>query len=442
MTSTLYQETLEYLYSRLPMYQRDGNSAFKKGLDNIQTLCWNIGLPQWKFKSIHVGGTNGKGSVSSMLSSILIEAGYKTGLHTSPHLEHFTERIRINGAEIPEEAVVEFVECYRRIIERVGPSFFELSVAMAFDYFAEQSVDLGVVEVGLGGRLDSTNIIKPEISIITNISWDHTDLLGDTLGKIAYEKAGIIKRYTPVVIGESHPETDPVFLTEAGIQEAPLVFADQRFEVTRIAANLHEQIFEVRKKGKGRQVRRYTVGLAGSYQLQNLRTVLAAVEQLQENGWNISEEAIARGLAQVMANSGLRGRMQQLAQEPTVICDTGHNEAGIQQAISQILNIPHQRLHIVLGMVSNKDHDKILGLLPQAATYYFVKPDIPRGLPALTLQLKAEAFQLEGFIYDTVADGISAALQAASPRDLIYIGGSTFVVAEALPFFQPPPVAA
>ncbi|TAE49390.1 MAG: bifunctional folylpolyglutamate synthase/dihydrofolate synthase, partial [Bacteroidetes bacterium] len=311
MTETydsLYQETLDFLYSQLPMYQRVGESAFKKGLDNISTLCQQIGYPQWKFKSIHVGGTNGKGSVSSMLSSILMEAGYnRIGLYTSPHLKEFTERIRINGQEIPRDAVVEFVEVWRDVIEKIKPSFFELTVAMAFDYFAEKEIDAAIVEVGLGGRLDSTNIIRPELSVITNISWDHMNLLGDTLPLIAGEKAGIIKPFTPVVIGERQAETASVFQEKAREKEAHLVFASDEYTAERIEWDFEGQTLRVKRKGKGRS-HDYRVGLSGHYQLKNLITVLSAVDALREDGWDITDMALQRGLERVQRNSGLQGR--------------------------------------------------------------------------------------------------------------------------------------
>lgn len=432
MIHTQYAETLSYLYNKLPMYQRDGQAAFKKDLDNINKLCWNIGLPQWQFPSIHVGGTNGKGSVSSMLNSILMEEGYKSGLYTSPHLKDFTERIRLNGKPISPKAVVEFVQANKSLIEVIEPSFFELTVAMAFEYFAEKHIDLGVIEVGLGGKLDSTNIIKPEISIITNISMDHQAMLGDTLPMIAEEKAGIIKRYTPVVIGKTHPETDPVFLAKAGVVEAPLYFADQLYETRMISRDANGQTLEIWQKEENELLHTVYVDLPGSYQVENVNTVYASVVALREDGWDISDKAFIQGLKKVKKNSGLHGRMEQLEKDPLVICDTAHNEAGVKEVMEQIKNIPHERLHIVWGMVSDKDHNKILDLLPRNANYYFVKPDVPRGLDALTLQLKAEGAGLNGTVCNEVRNGLIKAKEAASEKDLIFVGGSTFVVAEVL----------
>lgn len=427
-----FEQTLDYLYGLLPMFQRQGASAFKKDLTNIQALCWELGLPQWQFPSIHVAGTNGKGSVSAMLNSILMEAGLKTGMYTSPHLLSFTERIRLKGQPIKEKEVVDFVEKYKKLIEQVQPSFFELTVAMAFHHFAQHNIDLGVIEVGLGGRLDSTNILKPELSIITNIDFDHQQFLGDTLSQIAYEKAGIIKRFTPIVIGESYPQTAPVFSEKAEKEEAPLFWSEQMFSLERSSASWTSQTFVAQPKEEWEDATEYELGLAGNYQLANLRTVLAAIEVLREDGWDISEKAVHKGLKKVVQNSGLRGRMEQLQAAPTVICDTAHNEAGVKAVLEQIAAAEYTHLHLVWGMVNDKDHDKILALLPKEAQYYFVKPDVPRGLDALTLQMKAEAHGLKGTIYDTVSAGKEAALEVAEIDDLIYIGGSTFVVAEVL----------
>jgi dihydrofolate synthase/folylpolyglutamate synthase len=391
-----------------------------------------MGFPHWKFRSIHVGGTNGKGSVSSLLCSILREAGYrKVGLYTSPHLLEFTERIRLDGQEISPEAVVRFVARWRSLIEEVQPSFFELTVAMAFEYFAAQQSEIAVIEVGLGGRLDSTNIIRPELSVITNISYDHMDLLGETLTLIAGEKAGIIKPYTPVVIGERGPESAPVFLRKAEAEGAPIFFASDRFAVSVARAGWEGQFLRAEDRESG-AVSEYYVGLAGRYQQKNLATVLEAVARLREEGWEISEEALRRGLERVVANSGLRGRMETLAESPRILCDTGHNLAGVQDAMEQVAQMPCRRLRLVWGMVRDKEHEKILPLLPESADYYYVTPSVPRGLPSLSLQLKAEALGRSGRVFDSVAAGIEAALADAQPDDLIFIGGSTFVVADAL----------
>ncbi|MEZ4849912.1 MAG: folylpolyglutamate synthase/dihydrofolate synthase family protein [Bacteroidia bacterium] len=435
MIQEQFSQTLAYLYSLLPMYQRDGSVAFKKGLENTEKLCWELGLPQWQFHSIHVGGTNGKGSVSSMLNSVLMESGYKTGLYTSPHLQSFTERIRINGKEISQRKVVDFVEKRRHLIETISPSFFEFTVAMAFHFFAEAEVDIAVIEVGLGGRLDSTNIIKPEMSVITNISYDHQAMLGDTLGQIAGEKAGIIKKYTPVVIGERHPETDSVFVEKAALEGAPLFFAQDTIKVTEAIPNLKgQEIRGVISREEEQEEFAYQIDQRGNYQTKNLITTLKAIDVMIEDGWEIDAKAIKKGLAKTATNSGLSGRMQKLSQKPLIFCDTAHNEAGVKDVLEQLTRIPHDQLHIVWGMVNDKDHDKILALLPKNAKYYFVKPDVPRGLDAGKLAEKAAIYQLKGEIFNSVADGLIAAHQNAvvSENDLVYVGGSTFVVAEVV----------
>jgi len=422
---TLFQETLDYLYSKLPMFQRQGGSAFKKGLERTEQLCWELDMPQWKFPSVHVAGTNGKGSVSSMLASILQEAGYKTGLYTSPHLRSFTERIRINGAPISEEEVVEWVDAYRLVIEQVNPSFFELTVGMAFEYFAEQEVDIAIVETGMGGRLDSTNVIRPEMSIITQIGWDHMEYLGDSLDKIAAEKAGIIKKYTPVVVGKRHEETDGVFAKRAFELSAPLFFAEDQLEAESAGQTDTHQLIRI-----GDQT--YELDLMGYYQIENLRTVLQSVEVLREDGWEISDEAIVNGLRKVRTNTGLRGRMEELSSHPRIICDVAHNRDGLEMILPQIQNLPKRRLHMVWGMVSDKNHADILSMLPSDASYYFVKAEIPRALSATELKAKAEKAGLEGEAFETVEEGLNRAIEHAEADDLIFIGGSTFVVADAL----------
>ncbi|MEZ4827393.1 MAG: folylpolyglutamate synthase/dihydrofolate synthase family protein [Bacteroidia bacterium] len=437
MSEKSYSETLQYLYTLLPMYQRQGPVAFKKGLGNIQEMCWALEQPQWKFKSIHIAGTNGKGSVSAMLNSILMEAGYKTGMYTSPHLLSFTERMRVNGKEISEKAVVEFVEKIGPMIERLQPSFFELTVAMAFDFFAQEEVDIAVIEVGLGGRLDSTNIIHPEISVITNISYDHMEMLGDTLGQIAGEKAGIIKRFTPVVIGEKQEETTPVFQDKADLVEAPLFWAEEMFQVDRVEPAANGQKFFLTDIIEDDDSLAYELDQLGDYQRKNLVTTLAAVKVLVEEGWDISEKAITKGLAVTRTNSRLSGRMQVMSSHPTIICDTGHNEGGIRLVMEQLARMPKNQLHFVLGMVADKDHHKILALLPKDAAYYFVKPSVPRGLDSSVLSEKAAEYGLRGNSYATVAEGLQAAKDKALPEDIIFIGGSTFVVADAM---SPAPV--
>lgn len=421
-----YTETLDYLYTRLPMFQRQGAAAYKANLDNTIALCEAVGNPQHKFKSVHIAGTNGKGSTSSMLAAIFQTAGYKTGLYTSPHLKSFTERISINGIEISEKAVIDFTEKYKENIERISPSFFEVCVAMAFDFFAQEKVDIAIIEVGLGGRLDSTNIILPELSVITNISYDHTDLLGDTLAKIAYEKAGIIKPNIPVVIGETDKETAMVFIEKAKAENAAIYFADQNRNTKIIAQDIWKQDILIFPENEV-----FTIDLPGNYQQHNILSVLQAIELLAEK-WQISKTHIHQALTQVKKLTGLRGRMFCLQTEPIVLCDTGHNEAGIKEVIPQIQTFCKGKLHIVWGMVRDKNHEPVLSLLPKDATYYFVCPDLPRGLPAEEMQAKAADFQLLGDKYNSVAEGLKAALTNTQKEDLVFVGGSTFVVAEVV----------
>lgn len=432
-----YSEATEYLFSRLPMFQRIGKVAYKKDLTNTLALCEVLDNPHTKFKSIHIAGTNGKGSTSSMIASILQEAGYKVGLYTSPHLRSFTERIRINGQEIPESAVISFVQRMQPHIERIEPSFFEATVALCFDYFAQEQVDIAVIEVGLGGRLDSTNIITPELSVITNISWDHMDLLGDTLPKIAAEKAGIIKPTIPVIIGERQSEVAKVFQNTAQHIHAALFFAEDFFTVHPIGSSFFNQTLEIHAP----KDEHFTIEspLIGQYQIANIRTVLMAISVLTQHGWNIRQAHIQAGISRVSANTGLKGRMYVLGEHPLTLCDTGHNEAGIKYVVAQLTAYLHQlrqqgdsHLHIVLGMVSDKDHEKILRLLPQSARYYFVKPGVPRGFEAEALRQKAEPLGLLGNTYASVQDGLAAAVTAAAQNDLIFVGGSTFVVAEVV----------
>lgn len=427
-----YQETLKYLYARLPMFQRQGAAAYKANLDNTIALCEAVGNPQHEFKSIHIAGTNGKGSSSSMLSAIFQAAGYKTGLYTSPHLKSFTERIKINGQEISEAAVIDFTEKNKTIIEQISPSFFEVCVAMAFDYFAKEKIDIAIIEVGLGGRLDSTNVILPELSLITNISYDHTDLLGDTLAKIASEKAGIIKAGIPVVISEIQAETAPVFLEKAKQENSPIFFASEIYETDIIYQDIWQQHILVKNKNMPQsEAETYSLDLSGNYQRQNLCGVLQVMNLLAEK-WHISSAHIKSALSQVKTLTGLRGRMFCLQTEPTIICDTGHNEAGIKEVIPQVQSFCKGKLHIVWGMVKDKNPDKILALLPQDAVYYFVAPDLPRATSAADMQVKARDFQLFGEKYNSVKAGLEAALQYANKEDLIFVGGSTFVVAEVV----------
>jgi len=426
-----YSETLEYLYNRLPMFTRLGAAAIKKDVDNTILLCEPLGNPQDKYKTIHVGGTNGKGSTSHMLAAILQKAGYKTGLYTSPHLKDFRERIRINGKMMTESFVVDFTASEKEQIETINPSFFEVTVAMAFEYFAVERVDVAVIEVGLGGRLDSTNIITPELSVITNISFDHMNVLGNTLPEIAYEKAGIIKKGIPVVIGEKQEESAPAFISKAAETSSNLVFANTELHVADTCKEGTQLITSVYKNDACifSDIR---LDLTGSYQLKNLLTVIQSVIVLRESGFNIPDEAVYNGLASTAATTGLQGRWQTLSQHPLVICDTGHNTAGIQEVLQNIQATPYKHLHIVIGMLKDKDVTSVLRLLPATATYYFCQPALERALPAAELAQQAEKFGLKGKIFHTVASALDAAKQHADPDDLIFVGGSTFVVAEAI----------
>lgn len=390
------------------MYQRVGQAAYKADLAATVALADYLNNPEKSFKSIHVAGTNGKGSTSHMLASVFQEAGYKTGLYTSPHLKDFRERIKINGQMIPEGSVVQFIESHKNYFETHQLSFFEMMVGLAFDYFRSEQVDIAIVEVGMGGRLDSTNIITPELSVITNIGLDHTQFLGDTLEKVASEKAGIIKENIPIVIGETHPETEAVFKRFASEKRTSIVFADQE------EPSQHES------------------DLKGFYQKKNIQTVSVALRILQNRGWNISEDNISKGLGNTISNTGLMGRWQILKQIPKVICDTGHNKEGLELVMAQLKTETFEKLHIVLGVVSDKDLKSVLPLFPKDATYYFCKPKIPRGLDASLLVVRALEFGLKGSEYISVDSAYQNALAQASDEDLIFIGGSTFVVAEVV----------
>ncbi len=429
-----YEEAIQYLYDHLPYYQRLGPAAYKDNLDNTIALDEMFGHPHPHFKSVHVAGTNGKGSVSHMLASVLMESGYKTGLYTSPHLKDFRERIRIDGKMIEKDFVVEFVNRFLQLNQemKIEPSFFELTVMMAFDYFAKTEVDIAIIEVGLGGRLDSTNIIRPELSVITNISYDHTALLGDTLGRIALEKAGIIKSGIPVVIGETHPQTSLIFSGIANEKGSPVVFADLLFNTGLGLQSLDaRQVFNVRK---GREVvyENLRLGLLGQYQSKNICTVLAAVDGLRRKGWDIPDQSLRSGLEKVVENTGLAGRWQVIGANPRIICDTGHNVGGIREVVAQLQQVPYKTLHFVIGMVNDKDIMGVLALLPRDAIYYFTKANIPRALDETKLMKTAAHFKLYGSTYPSVKEAIAAAKQNSLPEDLIFIGGSTFVVAEAI----------
>lgn len=426
-----YQQTLDFLYSKLPMFTRIGAAAIKKDLHNTLALCAALGNPQHQFKCIHVGGTNGKGSTSHMLAAILQQAGYKTGLYTSPHLKDFRERIRINGKMVSKAHVISFVKNQTQLIQEIEPSFFEVTVALAFDTFAKENVDVAIIEVGLGGRLDSTNIITPEVSVITNISLDHTNVLGDTLPEIAFEKAGIIKKHIPVVIGETHEETAPVFIEKAKLEQAPIYFADQHLSLANVQQKKAELIVDI-IKDKQVIYPKLTLDLTGSHQLKNVLTVIEATLKLKEKDYHISDEAIYNALKNVKKLTGLQGRWQTLNQKPLVICDTGHNKAGIAEVLQNINQTPHEELHMVIGMVKDKDISGVLALLPQNATYYFCQPALERALPAKELAAQALTFGLKGKTFTKVADAYENAFKSAHENDLIFVGGSTFVVAEII----------
>lgn len=403
-----YQDTINWMFSQLPMYQRQGKSAYKADLHNTQVLAEHLNHPEFKFKTVHVGGTNGKGSTSHMLASVLQEAGYKVGLYTSPHLKDFRERIKINGKEVSKQFVISFIKKHKPFFEQHTLSFFEMTVGMAFDYFSKKKVDIAIIEVGLGGRLDSTNIISPLVSVITNIGLDHTQFLGDTLEKIAVEKAGIIKPNIPVVIGETQIETKSVFTETAKNNNSEIYFADQN--ITSILDS----------------------DLKGSYQQKNIKTVLQTLQILKQNNFNISQKNIALGLNSVVSNTGLKGRWQILQESPKVICDTAHNKEGLTYVVNQLKTEVYNKLHIVFGVVSDKDLSTIIAILPKKATYYFCRPNISRGLDENNLKHTFKAHGFVGKSYSSVNEALSNAKISAKPEDLIYVGGSTFVVAEVI----------
>ena len=423
---------MDYLYRQLPMYQRVGPVAFKKDLTNTLALCEALGQPQERFPSIHLAGTNGKGSTSHLLAAFLQASGKKVGLYTSPHYNDFRERIKINGQLMPRRTVVRFVQRHRATFERIQPSFFEITVAMAFDYFAQQNVDVAVVETGLGGRLDSTNVLTPVLSVITNISLDHQQFLGDTLPQIATEKAGIIKRGVPVVIGETQAAVRTVFETTSTERQAPIVFADQHIRLTRVRPRLDRMLVDA--IGDDFRINDLAVEVAGAYQLKNIVTALQSWRTLNERTllWPIAEADLRRGWADLRSRTNFFGRWMVLGREPTVLADSGHNEAGIRQVLHQLSATTYDQLHFVLGVVNDKSIDKMLSMLPKSARYYFVKADIPRGLPAATLRDQAATFGLMGRAYQSVRRGLAAAKRSAQSSDLIFVGGSVFVVAEVL----------
>ncbi len=401
-----YTQAIDYLFKKLPIYQRKGAVAYKKDIGNIVAACNHLKNPENKFKSIHVAGTNGKGSTSHIIASIMQEAGYKTGLYTSPHLKDFRERIRINGEKINKNSVLKFIKTHKLFFEIMNMSFFEYTVAMAFDFFAKENIDIAIIETGLGGRLDSTNIINPEISIITNISVDHIDLLGNNIQDIAIEKAGIIKKGKPVVIGRKDDTTKSIFIKKAKATNSSLYFAEDT---------------------KWNSV--YKHKLSAKYQKENIRTAITAINVL---GWNIKDEEIRRGIQNIYTNTKLRGRWEILSKHPLIICDTGHNQEGIKKVCNELKHIKYDTLHFVFGTVKHKNIDTILALLPKHATYYFCKPNVPRGYSATALQRKAKKNNLKGGLYTSVKKALLHANSNAKKNDLIFIGGSTFVVAEII----------
>lgn len=427
-----YQETIGYLYDRLPVFQNIGARAFKPGLHTTRELCKALGDPQEKYPTIHIAGTNGKGSTSHMLAAILQESGYRVGLYTSPHLKDFRERIRVNGACVPEEFIIEFVADQKSNIDRLSPSFFEVTVAMAFSYFERAHVDVAVIEVGMGGRLDSTNVITPELSVITNISFDHMQFLGDTLGKIAGEKAGIIKNGVPVVVSEyQNAEIGDVMIAAAEAANAPLTFASNALEVKFDKLSEGKMLVDVVEKAFGKMLwEGLATDLTGSYQLKNIAGVWAAKDVLVSKGWKITDESVKKALQAVSAITGLKGRWQQLRQNPDVYCDTAHNTAGLTMTLAQFESVCKGRKRFVVGFVGDKDISTMLSLFPKDADYYFCEPSNMRALKAEELQSRALEQGLVGKTFGNVNEALEEAIRDSSPTDAIYVGGSTFVVAD------------
>lgn len=422
-----YQETLDFLFEKLPMFSRQGESAYKKDLTNIIALCEALGNPQNNFKTIHVAGTNGKGSTAHMLAAIFQQAGYKCGLYTSPHLIDFRERIKVNGLRCHEKFVVEFVEKIKPLIYQIQPSFFEITVAMAFSYFSNEKVDLAIIEVGLGGRLDSTNIIHPLLSIITNIGWDHMHMLGNTLPLIAAEKAGIIKEKTPVVIGENQPEVAEVFKTTAAGKQAPVYFASDNYYVTDWKYEHHYLNISVFHHDNQDG---YTLDLTGIYQLKNLITVLQSVQVMRELGYAVDDASLKFALSHTKKLTGLKGRWELIRHDPTVIADVAHNYDGVKQVLSQIEHLTYNQLHFIIGLVKDKEIDPVLALLPKSARYYFTRAAIPRALDENVLATQANSHGLSGLAFGDINRALEAALQHASKDDLVIICGSIFLIAE------------
>ena len=432
-----YQETIDYLYARLPMFSRIGAAAIKPNLDNTIAICKFLGHPEKKIKTIHIAGTNGKGSTSHMLASIFQEAGYKTGLYTSPHLYDFRERIKVNGQMCSQDFVIDFTNKIKPCIEKIEPSFFEITVGMAFDYFAEQKVDIAIIETGLGGRLDSTNVISPELSIITNIGFDHMALLGNTLEAIASEKAGIIKNATPVVIGALDPATKKVFEDKANKENAPIYFAEEFIEFKNFQNNWQNALFEFNQPlihllDAPLFPKNFTIecDLPAKYQAKNLKAVLVAAQLLSTMGWKLTASKVLKALSQVKKNNGLMGRWECIQENPRVILDVAHNEHGVHALLEQLASLHYQQLHIVTGMVKDKDIQAVLQLLPKNALYYFTQSHIPRALPVHELAAEANAIGLNGHAFEDVNIALDAAIKNANQQDLILVIGSVFLVAE------------
>jgi len=423
-----YEQTIHYLYNKLPLFSSIGIKAYKADLNNTVALCNYLGNPETKIKTIHIAGTNGKGSTSHMLAAVFQHNGYKTGLYTSPHLKDFRERIKLNGKMIPQNFVIDFVEKTRAFSDEVNPSFFELTFVMALKYFAHQKVDIAIIETGLGGRLDSTNVITPEVSIITNIGFDHMDILGDTLSKIAGEKAGIIKHGIPVVIGETTPETKAIFADKAKEKNASITFAEEQYEIVA-TTRINEFLTIELQPNAGTQSNIFELDLTGLYQAKNLRTVLTAIDALKTT-FPLQQENIKLALSHVKNSTGLHGRWEVIQRTPTIVLDVAHNVDGIQQVINQVKNTSFKKLHIVFGMVKDKEIGKVLEILPKEALYYFTRAQIPRALPETELLQRAQKFNLKGSSHDEVNKALKAALDNASEKDLIIVCGSVFVVGE------------
>lgn len=431
-----YKETLNYLFEQLPMYQRIGSAAYKADLNNTIAIVNRLKFPYQNYPCIHIGGTNGKGSSSHMLASILMHAGYKVGLYTSPHLLDFRERIKINGKPISKDYVCKFVEKHKAFFTKLKPSFFEMTVGLAFEYFKDRKIDIAIVEVGMGGRLDSTNVINPIISLITNISLDHTTFLGDTPAKIANEKAGIIKQNTPVVIGEFTKETAPVFIAKAKAVSAPIDFADKIWNAKKIKNNKNTNLHLQLKKGRKIIHQKLELDLPGGYQLKNVKGVFTVVELLNEKGFHIDNKHVLCGLKSVINSTGLMGRWQTISSNPKIICDTGHNTAGIHEVLKQIKLTSYNKLHWVFGCVNDKDPSEILKKLPKNASYYFCKSSVPRSMNEFELGALGVKNKLDTSIFPNVVLAVKTAIKQANKKDLVLIGGSTFVVADALAYFK------